>query len=103
MDARGCRQTQPSPGSCPFFQQAMADWIYPVEGCCRGLPQGLVMIPSIEEYRTLCSTSHHGDCLIYRYRQGEEGLEEWVVARYQPVGRFSPVQGLRGSRAEGPA
>src|SRR5574341_1670626 len=74
MDARDCRQTRPSPGCCPFFQQAKADWIYPVDGCCRGLPQGLLMIPSIDEYRTLCSTSHHTDCLIYRYRQGEEGL-----------------------------
>jgi hypothetical protein len=45
---------------CPYFQPAEADWIYPVSGYCRGLPQGLLMIPSIEEYRTLCSTGGHG-------------------------------------------
>ena len=103
MDAGNAHKDMAHAGSCPFFQIAKADWIYPVDGSCRGLPQGLLMIPSIDEYRTLCSTSHYTDCLSYRYRQGEEGLEEWVVARYHPVGRFSPMQGLRGTRSEAPS
>ena len=103
MNARDCQPANPEKGSCPFFQPSKADWLYPVEGCCRGLPQGLLMIPSIDEYRTLCSTTGYTECLIYRYRQGEKGLEEWVLAHYQPAGRFSPLQGLRGSRSEAPA
>lgn len=54
--------------ACPYFQPAQADWIYPVSGYCRGLPQGFLMIPTIEEHRTLCSTAQHTTCLIYRGR-----------------------------------
>jgi hypothetical protein len=71
------RFATPQP-ACPYFQPAQADWIYPVSGYCRGHPQGLLMIPSIEEYRVLCSTGQHTTCLVYRCRQGDTEAEAAV-------------------------
>lgn len=34
---------------CPFLEPARADWIYPVAGYCRGVRQGRLMVPSVEE------------------------------------------------------
>jgi hypothetical protein len=96
MDASDSKEAEAGPSSCPYFQPSRADWLYPVHGYCRGLPQGLLMIPSVDEYRTFCSTRQHTACLIYRYRQGEEGLEDILAAHCQPAGRFSPMQGLFG-------
>lgn len=81
-------------GCCPHLQPARADWIYPMAGYCRALPGGLLMIPSVGEYRSFCTTGGHGDCLFYRYRQGEKGLEESFRAQWQCLGRFSPWAGL---------
>ncbi len=89
------------PGCCPYFEASRPDCLYPLRGYCRGLPQGLLMIPSVEEYRTFCSTRQHTACLIYRYRQGEEGLESYLAAHCHPAGRFSPMQGLFGSQKSG--
>ncbi len=85
---------------CPFLQPAQADWLYPVAGYCRGLPQGLLMIPTVEEYRNLCSSGDHGTCLIYRYRQGDKGVETLLRTYYRAMGRFPPLEGLFGSCAE---
>jgi len=74
--------------ACPYFQPAQADWIYPVPGYCRGLPQGLLMIPSIEEYRALCSTAQHTTCLICRGRQGDTGAEAAVRDACRSGGPF---------------
>ncbi len=71
---------------CPFLRPAQADWIYPVEGYCEGLPRGLLMIPTAHEYQTLCSTAGHTACPIYRAQQGDDGLEAWLRARYQAGG-----------------
>jgi hypothetical protein len=80
--------------ACPYFQPAQADWIYPVSGYCRGLPQGLLMIPSIEEYRALCSTAQYSTCLIYRGRQGDTEAEAGVRAACQAGwGPFPPLTG----------
>jgi hypothetical protein len=101
METSDFEQAATGPDSCPFLQPVQADWLYPVEGYCRGLPQGLMMIPSVHEYRTFCSTQQHTACLIYRYRQGEEGLEAYMAAHCQPAGRFSAMQGLFGHQKSG--
>jgi hypothetical protein len=41
------------------------------------------MIPSVEEYRTRCSTLGHMACPIYRSRMGEDGLSGWLQTEYQ--------------------
>jgi len=79
--------------ACPYFQPAQADWIYPVSGYCRGLPQGFRMIPSIEEYRVLCSTAQHTTCLIYRCRQGDPEAEAAIRAACRSGGPFPSLTG----------
>jgi len=81
--------SSPQP-ACPYFQPAQADWLYPVSGYCRGL----LMIPSIEEYRALCSTAQHATCLIYRGRHGEKEAEAAVRAACQSGGPFPRLNGL---------
>jgi hypothetical protein len=56
-----------APTGCPLLKPAEADWRYPVAGYCRGL--GALMIPSVEEYRTWCSTEEYPACPIYRERR----------------------------------
>jgi RNA polymerase-binding transcription factor DksA len=58
---------------CPFLEPARDDWVYPVTGYCRGLPQGALMIPTLFEYRTWCATDGHTACPIYQSKhwQGE--------------------------------
>ncbi len=73
----------PEQSPCPFLLSASATWTYPVEGLCQGLPKGLVMIPSVEEYRTRCSRLGHMACPIYRARMGEDGLSGWLQSEYQ--------------------
>jgi hypothetical protein len=87
---------------CPYFQPAEADWIYPVSGYCRGLPQGFRMIPTIEEYRTLCSTGQHAACLIHRCRQGETEAEASVRAACRSRGPFPRLNALDGPRPDRP-
>lgn len=54
---------------CPFFKKAPADWLYPVIGYCLGRLDGKLMIPSIAEYRELCTTEHFRSCQNYRSRR----------------------------------
>jgi len=54
---------------CPFFKKATADWLYPVTGYCRGRLDGKLMIPSIAEYRQLCTTEHFRSCETYRSKR----------------------------------
>jgi len=51
---------------CPFLEPSRGDWLYPVAGYCRGLPQGALMIPTLFEHRTWCSTADHTACPIYQ-------------------------------------
>ena len=51
---------------CPFFKKAAADWLYPVTGYCGGRPDGKLMIPSIAEYRELCTTEQFRSCENYQ-------------------------------------
>ncbi len=82
--------------ACPYFQPAQADWIYPVPGYCRGLPQGLLMIPSMEEYRALCSTAQHTTCFICRARQGDPEAEVIVRTASRSGGPFPLLIPPRG-------
>ena len=69
--------------SCPFLRPVEASCKYPVKGICRGLPNGLPMIPSMEEYRMRCSSAEYAACPIYRFRMGEDGLQACLQADYQ--------------------
>jgi hypothetical protein len=100
MDTPTPPKAAPDGQCCPFLQPAQADWIYPVAGYCGGLPQGLLMIPSVEEFRSLCSTEDHGTCLFYRYRQGDTKVEDLLQSKFRAMRRFSPLVGLFGSRPE---
>lgn len=51
---------------CPYFKKAAADWLYPVTGYCRGRPDGKLIIPSIDEYRKLCTTAQFRSCENYQ-------------------------------------
>jgi CheY-like chemotaxis protein len=53
---------------CPFFKKAAADWLYPVTGYCRGKPDGKLMIPSIFDYRELCTSEQFRSCKTYQTR-----------------------------------
>jgi len=58
---------------CPQLRQACMDWLYPVQGYCilEHIPGGL-MIPSIEEYRTYCTTSRFHECKWFRKAERTE-------------------------------
>ncbi len=64
----GCFQEVGVP-ICPFFKKATADWLYPVTGYCQGRADGKLMIPSIAEYRELCTTEHFRSCENYQYKR----------------------------------
>ena len=69
---------------CPLFHPVDAKWGYHTLGCCTGLPHGLLMIPTVEEYRSLCCTSAHVLCPVYRSRYGQDSLEIWLQAEQEP-------------------
>ncbi len=71
---------------CPYLEPAHADWIHRGLGYCRGVPRGLLMVPTETEYRALCSTADHVTCPIHRSRRGEDSLEAWLMVRYQRTG-----------------
>jgi len=88
MNANKTQNTKPSQAPCPFLRPTQAEWIYPVQGFCRGLPRGLLMIPSVEEYQTRCSTQAHTACPIYRCRVAgdERALDNWLRGQYRNWG-----------------
>jgi len=47
---------------CPQIRPAEVDWRYPIGGYCVGACPGRLMIPSIEEYRTNCTTPRFREC-----------------------------------------
>ena len=69
---------------CPFFHLVEARWRYHSLGCCTGLPHGLLMIPTVEEYRSRCCTPAHVGCPVYRSRSGLDTLETWLQAEHEP-------------------
>lgn len=54
---------------CPFFKKVTADWLYPITGYCLGRSDGKLMIPSIAEYRQLCTTEDFQSCENYQVKQ----------------------------------
>jgi response regulator RpfG family c-di-GMP phosphodiesterase len=60
---------EPGEPICPFFKKATADWLYPVTGYCQGRADGKLMIPSIAEYRELCTTEHFPSCENYQNKR----------------------------------
>jgi hypothetical protein len=53
---------------CPFILLAAADWLWPVEGICRGRSDGRLMVPPVPHYLHLCITESHELCEVYRAR-----------------------------------
>lgn len=48
---------------CPQLRPAHAEWLYPVKGyCVLDRSPGWFMIPSIEEYRSYCTTPRFREC-----------------------------------------
>ncbi len=77
----------------PYLEPAQSDWIHPIAGYCKGLHRDLRMIPTVAEYRALCSTADHVSCPIYRTRGGEGALKIWLMVRYQLSGGGTPLRG----------
>jgi hypothetical protein len=69
---------------CPFIHLVDGKWGYHTLGCCTGLPHGLLMIPTVEEYRSRCCTAAHVLCPVYRSRHGQDTLEAWLQAEQEP-------------------
>lgn len=70
-------------GFCPFLWQVQTGRISPVRGYCRGLPNGMMMIPTVEQFGTQCSTARYSACPIYRSRIEKVHLPAWLQAEYQ--------------------
>lgn len=73
-DPPGSPQVAPEGRSrgCPFLERIRYQEGYPVEGYCAALENGQLMIPSIAEYRDLCSSGRHESCRIFRRRAAPE-------------------------------
>ena len=83
MEATLREPGDPEATFCGFFRKVEAGWNYPVEGFCRGLPDGLLMIPSVEQHRTRCSTPGHTICPIYQARMGQVDLAPWLKREHR--------------------
>lgn len=59
-------------GLCPYLKRLQGSWVYPVEGYCRGYRDGRLRIPSIQEFRHLCTTCRYVTCPTYRTRVEQE-------------------------------
>ncbi len=59
---------------CPFLQPAVAEWIWPVEGICRGRLDGRLMVPPVPHYLHLCTTGNHHLCEVFRARSRPQGV-----------------------------
>ncbi len=81
-------RSRPRAALCPYFQSARADSSYRVGGICKGLPGSLPMFPTMEEYRTWCTSANHPLCPVYRSRHGEEKaeVEMWLRIQYETWG-----------------
>jgi hypothetical protein len=84
---------------CPLFHLVDARWGYHSLGCCTGLPHGLLMIPTVEEYRSRCGTPAHVLCPVYRSHSGQDALEVWLEAEHE---RWA-LRPLRGPCAAAPS
>ncbi len=75
-DARSSipNENNPAFARCPFLQPALAEWIWPVEGICRGRLDGRLMVPPVPHYLHLCSTGDHHLCEVFRARSYPLGV-----------------------------
>jgi len=76
----------PRAALCPYFQPTCADSSYRVGGICKGLPGSLPMFPTVEEYRTWCTSPDFASCPVYRSRHGGNGVEVWLRIQYESWG-----------------
>lgn len=57
---------------CPYLKLLESCWLYSVEGYCHGYRDGRLRIPSIQEFRDLCTTYLYVTCRTYRTRVEQE-------------------------------
>lgn len=69
---------------CPLYRPVDGKGRYCNLGCCTGLPNGLLMIPSVAECRSLCCSPAHVLCPVFRSRSGQGSLETWLQAEPDP-------------------
>jgi DnaK suppressor protein len=87
---------------CPFLEPARGDWLYPVAGYCRGLPQGALMIPTLFEHRTWCSTADHTACPIYQSKERQGGIKMAGPTYFGPAGPAVAVNERRAPAGAAP-
>ena len=83
METAVPKEAAPGQASCPLLRPVKTDLVYPVKGICQGFPNGLPMIPTVEEYRMRCSSPSYTTCPIYRAQMGEDGFQALLQAEYQ--------------------
>ena len=85
---------------CPHFRRAETRWNYPTAGYCTGLPGGLLMIPTVEEQRSLCSTAGHAACPIHQAHSGPDPLGPWFQTEHDRWA-LPPLGSRGGAEPEG--
>ncbi len=69
------RRRDPSIPCCPQFRALRGDGAYPIPGyCALAAAPGALMIPSVEEFRTLCTTLAFRHCPWCESRHPAEPL-----------------------------
>ncbi len=92
------QQSDPLPPRCPQFQPLYEGGAYPIPGyCALSAAPGALMIPSLEEFRTLCTTPMFHHCPWCETRQAGELPGATAAARHDrwacPTLRWSRTSG----------
>ncbi len=92
------QRSDPHLPHCPQFRPLRDDGAYPIQGyCALSTAPGALMIPSMEEFRTLCTTHAFPHCPWWETRQTVELRGAPAVAASE--GWACPT--LRWSRTSG--
>lgn len=60
---------------CPFFKKLKGSSHYPLIGYCCACPTGTLKVPTIAEFRDLCTTERYLQCQAYLSQLREEQNE----------------------------
>lgn len=61
---------------CPCLRKIQITRKYPVEAYCEAYPDGCLHIPSLAEYRLLCTSGDYQSCEWYCRRRRQEEAED---------------------------
>lgn len=84
----------PGGACCPFLEPAQHGRIHAIGGYCGAVCDGILKVPTLDEYRRWCSTADHPACPLYRARRWGEGSEVWAHLTRQAMA-FVPATGVR--------